>query len=704
MSSRKHHKVRRCPIKGCRYIGGELRRHLRSNKHRGDVDPKVIDGLIQVVDKGKERKGSNGLLMRWCPVEGCTLVTSYLSKHLERTHGITKAERRNALRKMSTCYEPNQLPPSTAVSIQIDTSSDEPGTENNDDNDDDDDEDYKAPSVKAFFEPRRITSNRHWFLVQFYNHLGSVDEGQKNDKIRCQHACQMRKILEDIDPKGKDIEKITAEEGRAVWNLWMSKRLENENSVKAGTLLSYLGSFSKFLKFAVMSQKRRKSDKDTPRLPDETIEVFNEIIEKIPGWRTTIVKQSAAERNQHYLKECEERITREDFEAFLRSSIITEAESLFSPARKCHGIQQFARARDYLIARLAVCCGTRPRPLETATLDHFEHASRDSVYPDCYVMLVPAHKRQMDGPAIVTMDERLHEFIRIYIRDIRSLLGVSPEERHLFLKIDGQPFEPGTIGNRVSELWSRSGVRPGIRVTCTDFRKAIVTMVEEANKEERCETGRVCIDDNDLRKLLCHSQKTATLWYMRENLTAVGARAHTTLQRIREGTWKGARREGNTRPSETATSTAQLDYNSRSIQVDENLSSPEVPSLPSSPPTVAVAPIASVSGSSSSSTSLSPTQSDSLTHEIPGSSSAPPPSFSTGRPRALQRWSQQDSAVIREFVKSFKGRCPGKQEVYDAFQTLPELITISNRNDFKRCFEKVKYTFAVLTHQGQSSF
>lgn len=685
MSSRKHHKVRRCPIKGCRYIGGELRRHLRSNKHRGDVDAENIDSLMQVVDKGKKRKGNNGLLMRWCPVEGCALLTSYLSKHLERTHGVTKAERRNALRKMSLRYEPNQLPPSTAASIQIDTSSDEAGTEN--DGDDDDDEDYREPSVKAYFEPRRITSDRHWFLVHFYNHLGSVDEGQKNDKIRCQHACQMRTILEDIDPRGKDIEKITAEEGRAVWNLWMAKRLGNENSVKAGTLLSYLGSFKKFLKFAVMSQKRRKSDKDTRRLSDETIEVFNEIIEKIPGWRTTICKQSAAERNQHYLKECEERITRDDFEAFLRSSIITEAESLFSPDCECHGIQQFARARDYLIARLAVCCGTRPRPLETATLDHFEHASRDSVYPDCFVMLVPAHKRQMDGPAIVTMDERLHEFIRIYIRDIRSLLGVSPEERHLFLKIDGQPFDLGTIGNRVSELWSRSGVRPGIRVTCTDFRKAIVTMVEEANKEERCETGRVCIDDNDLRKLLCHSQKTARLWYMRENLTAVGARAHTTLQRIREGKWKGARREDNARPTETATTTAQPAHSSSS-QVDENLSSPEVPPLPSSQPTAFIAP---VSGSSSS-TSLSPTQSDHLTQEVPGSSSASPPSCSTGRPRALQRWSQEDSAVIREFVKSFKGRRPGRQEVYDAFHTLPELIAISNRNDFKRCFEKVKNT------------
>lgn len=112
------------------------------------------------------------------------------------------------------------------------------------------------------------------------------------------------------------------------------------------------------------------------------------------------------------------------------------------------------RARDYLIAWLAVSCGTHPRPLETATIEHFRQASRDSGFLRCFVMLVPRHKRQIDGPAIVTMDELLHEFVSVYIRDIRLMVVESSDEHHLFVTIEGKPFAQGSIGTRVTHLWN----------------------------------------------------------------------------------------------------------------------------------------------------------------------------------------------------------------------------------------------------------
>lgn len=54
-------------------------------------------------------------------------------------------------------------------------------------------------------------------------------------------------------------------------------------------------------------------------------------------------------------------------------------------------------------------------------------------------------------------------------------------------------------------------------------------MVEEANKKQRIRTGHPLIDDSNVRKL-CHSEQTTTIWYMRENLMAIGVRAHTVLQ------------------------------------------------------------------------------------------------------------------------------------------------------------------------------
>ena len=119
---------------------------------------------------------------------------------------------------------------------------------------------------------------------------------------------------------------------------------------------------------------------------------------------------------------------------------MAEAEAVFGANVNRRGIQRFSRARDYLITSLPVSCGPRPKALQTATLEHFKHARRDVNYPDCYVMLVSKHKRQMDGPAIFTMDERLHRFIDTYIRERRPAVVASPGKTNLFLKIDGEPF------------------------------------------------------------------------------------------------------------------------------------------------------------------------------------------------------------------------------------------------------------------------
>ena len=692
MSKQEHHKFLHCPISDCTYYGGDLPRHLKAKKHREDVDPLEANAIAQMVSKGKETKGSNRLLIRWCPVEGCSFLTPYLRNHLKNKHKIRNDIKLDDVMKMSLPYEPYKLPPSAATSIRIESDDDE-------DDDGDEEEDYPGEGAKAFYLSQRITSDRHWFLVKFYDHLGSIDEGLKDEKTRCQHACQMRKILEDMDPRGKDIAVIATEEGRAVWNLWVAPRLENQTSITAGTLMSYMGSFKKFLKFVVQTQKRRCLVDGTPRLSDETVDVLHEITGKLQGWRSIILKQSAVLRNEHYLQECEQRITREDLQAFLRSPVVAEAEALFGADGNRRGIQRFSRARDYLIARLAVSCGTRPKALETATLEHFKHARRDVNYPDCYVMLVPKHKRQMDGPAIVTMDERLHGFIDTYIREIRPAVVASPEETHLFLKIDGEPFEQGTIGNRVSELWRKSGVRKGARVTCTDFRKAIVTMVEEANKEERRKTGRECIADNDLRKLLAHSQKTAAIWYMREDLTSLGARTHTTIQRIREG----IQQEDNgmhsmTTPSGTATSSTERESApSREPSPPVSLPTPQPP-MPVSPQTSEPPTIVFVPDPPHPSTmAIDATEVSVAPVSVLSSTSLP----GVRRPRLRRRWPPEDTTLIVKYVESLNGRCPGKQEIYDAFHKSPEFISISKRENFDRFFHKVKTTFKALRQSRQ---
>ena len=82
----------------------------------------------------------------------------------------------------------------------------------------------------------------------------------------------------------------------------------------------------------------------------------------------------------------------------------------------------------------------------------------------------------------------------------------------IFLKADGAPFQKGTIGRRVSAFVVKSGIRPDKAISATDFRKWIVT---ELKWKKRL---GIPIDEQLLRRLMCHSEKTANEWYLRESL------------------------------------------------------------------------------------------------------------------------------------------------------------------------------------------
>ena len=121
MTERIHHKKRSCPIEDCEYNGGDLKRHLCSKRHKDDVSPEDVDALVQTVDRGKNKKGRNRLSTRWCPVEGCQFLTSYLRNHLKQKHKIANVWTLDSLMKISILYKPNKLPPSNAPSIRLET-------------------------------------------------------------------------------------------------------------------------------------------------------------------------------------------------------------------------------------------------------------------------------------------------------------------------------------------------------------------------------------------------------------------------------------------------------------------------------------------------------------------------------------------------------------------------------------------------------
>ena len=74
--------------------------------------------------------------------------------------------------------------------------------------------------------------------------------------------------------------------------------------------------------------------------------------------------------------------------------------------------QQFVAARDLLLVKFAMETGTRPGPLNNATLKDYGTAD---IYDGKQILLVPKHKRSEDGPAMLGMDKELQEQMAVYI-------------------------------------------------------------------------------------------------------------------------------------------------------------------------------------------------------------------------------------------------------------------------------------------------
>ena len=70
----------------------------------------------------------------------------------------------------------------------------------------------------------------------------------------------------------------------------------------------------------------------------------------------------------------------------------------------------------------------------------------------------------------------------------------------------------------------KSGIRPDKAISATDFRKWIVT---EMKRKKRV---GIPIDEELLRRLMYHSDKTANQWYVHENLTEQAAQASILIE------------------------------------------------------------------------------------------------------------------------------------------------------------------------------
>lgn len=334
---------------------------------------------------------------------------------------------------------------------------------------------------------------------------------EKKSKNQLQHASQVRTILEELDPLGKDIRVLSEDEGYIVWTEFVDLKME---VLKGGTIRSYLGSYELFLTFVTAERVRGGQ---VPLLDEDTLRIFRNTLPRLKGWRKTVDLEKKPQRTEDILQECDTRLTTEDVKAFHNCSLVDKTKAIFQRAYEGDtlSVNELCHARDYLLAMITLRTGTRPGALANATLQHYNSMRTDDS-GRYSMLLVPRHTRGVSGPAPLPFNKDLQQLLHTYVNNIGPQLGPSLSE-NLFLTCEGFPFEDRNISRQLPEFWRKSEVRADLRVTATNIRKWIVTVAHQKKAEGEN------LDTISLRQSMYHSSRAAEHFYLREDLTRTGA-------------------------------------------------------------------------------------------------------------------------------------------------------------------------------------
>ena len=215
-----------------------------------------------------------------------------------------------AIRKLEEgCGKVNDIYPTAysdesqeEVQMESESAQDKGQSEHEEESDDQSDSSFEPVAsnltAEQFFTTTTPKNPRHRWLTGFYDYLSRLVMGDKKKSIHLQHAGQMRILLEYLDLKGDDISCSAQDEGDAVWKRWVKPTL-NSGSKKAGTVISYLKTFEKFLSYVTNPRYNCSG----PPLHPNYIDTFRQVLPEIKGWRSTVDSQTQAEQNQCFMDE-----------------------------------------------------------------------------------------------------------------------------------------------------------------------------------------------------------------------------------------------------------------------------------------------------------------------------------------------------------------------------------------------------------------
>lgn len=708
-STRSHHAARKCPV--CLEDHTNLPRHLQVHVKRNEISEEDVGFTLSVAARRKRKRAhtKEKRLFKWCPVKGCQTVTAYLRSHLIHYHrvkggtqlnqhvnmarrykGTEEVDKVKAITTRVTSKEETPPPPSTkvcpATSTRVTTPPStevasspllisspmlaDPFASQSDGSDFDPNE-----SVSEYFKATNYRNERHRWLCLFFEELNKPDMGRKKSRNRVQHASHVRRLLEDLQPNGTDIDMLSEDEGNIVWTEWVDPKMDY---LRAGTIKSYLGSYEMFLRFVT---KERVRSGVVPELDDDVLKIFRNTVKKLKGWRKTVDLEKRPEKYDKVLEETDMRLINRDVEEFKNSAPVSAARDLLKRAKNGEelSISESSDVRDFLLCLVTIKTGQRPGALENATVDHYHSMRQDT--SDSRVMLVPAHKRGVSGPAPIALDAELQEMFVIYVEKIRPRF--SPTTNHLFCTTHGEPFRHGRIARRLPEFWKRSGVRSDLRITATNIRKWIVTECHEKKRRG------LNVNEQVLRESMCHSDSTAKTFYLRQDLTEVAAQAAAIIAKCTADT------------AESSPPKAQKDEARPLTEEEKDAISMDFSAVIESERRVFTENVRKIMENSDNLKHLCTIQgmdqrvADRVRFAQATYARKRDDEDESDETRSValsgtrKEWTREETEAINEGLKDF-GKCPSKIQLPYFFSRSQALRDIFANNEFRRCMNKVK--------------
>lgn len=213
-------------------------------------------------------------------------------------------------------------------------------------------------------------NNREYFLSKFYKYLLHAEGGAHSEHQTLLYVRQVHMIMDAMDDKGTDLSCLTNNSGLHIWDKFCVPCLQNK-ILTGNTLKVYLRSLEYFVKFIKKGLLYKKE-----LLLERQREVLLSLLDRLPDYHATIHRRTAHQNTTRKVDESYARITPADLRKVEASPIAQKVVKLIGCAADDVQLtsNDFVTVKDYLLITTLYENGSRPGPLENATVGRFKQS------------------------------------------------------------------------------------------------------------------------------------------------------------------------------------------------------------------------------------------------------------------------------------------------------------------------------------------